>query len=98
MKIRNYEVVINEKDAQCGVIIKKDVYDISFFIDQDIYYQVDFHKKTLTIESKNHLIKKVVLMNADNEFLYYAVKSLNLFIMLSSDNPPKMERMTAELL
>lgn len=91
MKVKNYEVIIDTKNAQCGVVINKNEYDLSHLKNENLIYSVDFQNKLVLIEPENKLIKPIVLLNADREFLYYCVKSLQISIMVGTNFPLNVE-------
>jgi hypothetical protein len=81
--INKYEVLINEKNGTCGLVVNSD-FNLSKFKNEKLFYNVNFDNKTITVES---LKSKFIFVNADKELLYYAIKSLNLIILCGKLKP-----------
>lgn len=86
MKIKNYEVVINEKNAQCGLVVNIEEYDISFLDNLTLTYKVETESKEIQIfnEKNEHVL---TFYNIDDELTYYAFKTIDLAIMAGRTSP-----------
>lgn len=81
--IKNYQVLIDEEHARCGVAISLDLYKIKIKNFLNILYQVDYHNKKITIFNNSFCI---VLENCSQELLYFAFKTINLQVILGKNN------------
>lgn len=81
--VKNYQVLINEEKAACGVAINIEHYKKIKIEDFNLFYNVVYHEKKIKI--KNTEIE-IVLHNCDKEFLYYAIKTYNLGVILGKSN------------
>lgn len=84
MEIKNYEVLINEQQASCGLVVNKDLYDISFLNNHDIYYEILDKEHKIKIYSDSN---EVVFCNASHETLYFAHKTEVLIILMGILTP-----------
>lgn len=83
MLIKNYDVLINEKEASCGLVINSKEYNINGFKGKDLEYEVDYDHNCIRVFSEKY---KVTFCNADKRLLYYAFKTETLIIFVK-DSP-----------
>lgn len=81
--IKNYQVLINEEKAACGVAINIDHYKKIKITDHDLKYSVIYGENKIKIENSE---LEIILYSCDKEFMYYAIKSINLGIILGKSN------------
>jgi hypothetical protein len=81
MEIKKYEILINEEQASFGLIVKEYDYDISFFKDKFLNYDIHYDKKCINIYSDSH---KISFKNIDAKFIYYAFKTESLIIFTNN--------------
>ena len=81
--VKNYQVLINEEKAACGVAINIDYYKKIDLKDFNLKYKVFYNENKVRI--KNHEME-IILHNCTKEFLYYAVKTYNLGVILGKEN------------
>lgn len=81
--VKNYQVLINEEKAACGVAINIDHYKKIDINDFDLVYKVIYNENKIKIKNKE---MEIVLHNCDKEFLYYAIKTYNLGVILGKAN------------
>lgn len=79
MEIKNYDVLINEKQASCGLVVDPDEYDISFFKDEYLKYDVDSELGVIRVYSDKDTI---IFLNIDRKLVYYAYKTESLIIFI----------------
>lgn len=79
--VKQYQVLINEETANCGVAINIEHYSKIEITDYDLQYSVIYNEKKIKI--KNSEIE-IVLHNCDKELLYYAFKTINFAIILGT--------------
>lgn len=82
--IRNYEVMINEQNASCGLFVDIQQYNLSQFIDQELQYSVDYSNHKVIVSNGKDTI---TFINADKQMLYYVIKSLALVILVGKKLP-----------
>lgn len=81
MIIKNYGVLINEKEASCGLIVDPNEYNISFFNDKFLHYEIDVQAACIHVFSDK---KKVSFSKIDQQLIYYAYKTETLVIFVGS--------------
>lgn len=90
MIIKNYEVIINEKNATCGLVIDEEEYEIDSFKEETLFYEVFPEKKIISVYNQENT-KKLEFINADHQLIYYAFKTIELPILVGKTNPePKI--------
>jgi hypothetical protein len=80
MNISNYEVLINETNANCSLVVDLQQYNISFLKDNVLFYEVDSIKKEIKIQNETGQ-DLVTFLNIDAELQYYAFKTIELIIL-----------------
>jgi hypothetical protein len=86
MEIKNYDVLINEKQASCGLVVDPTEYDISFFKDEFLKYEVDNTLNVIRVYSDKNSIS---FTNIDERLVYYAYKTETLVILVGGRTGPK---------
>ncbi len=81
MEIKKYEILINEEQASFGFVVNENLYDISFFKDKFLNYEINYDKKFINIYSDSH---KISFKNIDAKLLYYAFKTESLIIFITN--------------
>lgn len=81
--VKNYQVLINEDKVACGVAINIEHYKKINIQDYELKYTVQYKEKRIKIENTE---LEIVLHNCDQQFLYYAIKSSNLGVILGKAN------------
>jgi len=81
--VKNYQVLINEEKVACGVAINIEHYKKINFTDFNLVYKVLYKDNKIKIQNKE---MEIVLHNCDKEFLYYALKTYNLGVILGKAN------------
>lgn len=86
IKIKHYEVLINETAAQCGLIVDLEEYDISFLHNQGLLYEVKNKEKEIHIFSEDNELL-IIFEHIDEELIYYSIKTINMAIFGGKLNP-----------
>lgn len=86
MQIKNYEVLINEKQGQCGLVIDTKEYDLSFLKDIPLFYKVNTEDKKIEILDEHNEIL-LTFEKINNELRYYAFKTVELVIIIGNTKP-----------
>lgn len=81
--VKNYQVLINEERVACGVAINIEHYKKINIKDFNLKYTILHKEKKIKIENTE---MEIVLHNCDQQFLYYAVKTYNLGVILGKEN------------
>lgn len=81
--VKQYQVLINEQNATCGVAINIDHYNKINVKDENLKYNILYNDAKIKIYNKD---MEIVLHNCDKEFLYYAVKTSYLGVILGKPN------------
>lgn len=81
--VKNYQVLINEEKVACGVAINTDLYKKIEIKDFELKYNVLYKENKIKIKNTE---LEIVLHNCDHQFLYYAIKSCNLGVILGREN------------
>lgn len=81
MKIKSYDVIIDEQQASCGLVVDPTEYDISFFKNENLQYKIDTEKKTIDVFSDKI---KVSFCKIDKKLIYYAFKTETLIIFIGN--------------
>jgi hypothetical protein len=81
MQIKNYDVLINEKQASCGLIVDPTEYNIDFFDDKYLNYEVDTENCMIHVYSDKN---KVSFLGMDNRLRYYAFKTETLVLLVGT--------------
>jgi hypothetical protein len=83
LKIKNFNVLINEEQASCGLVVNNKDYDLHFFNNEHLHYEVDYHNKVIHVTSRKD---KVSFLGLDNKIMYYAFKTETLIILTGDKN------------
>lgn len=90
MEIKNYEVLINEENAQCGLIVDLDNYNIRNLIEEDkLLYEVNVDEKKINVFNQQDELL-LTFHKIDSELILYAFKTDHLSI-LGGVTEPKAE-------
>lgn len=81
--VKNYQVLINEEKVACGVAINIEHYKKINIKDYNLKYSISYKEQRIKIENSE---LEIVLHNCDKEFMYYAIKSLSLGVILGKSN------------
>lgn len=81
MEIKNYDVLINELQASCGLVIDPNEYNIDFFIDVDLKYEIDVENNVIHVFSDKN---RISFLKIDNKLRYYAFKTETLVILVGT--------------
>lgn len=81
--VKNYQVLINEETANCGVAINIEHYSKIKIEDFNLKYEVKYKEQKIKIWNSE---LEVILHNCDKNLLYYAVKTINLGFILGTPN------------
>lgn len=79
MIIKEYEVIINEKNATCGFVVNLDFYKIEPILREALQYEVLEKENKIKIISETG--QEIYFINLNKEFIYYAYKTVNLLIL-----------------
>lgn len=88
--VKNYQVLINEEKSSCGVAINVDYYKKIKIDNEDLSYKVFYKENKITINNKKI---QIILHGCDKEFLYYAIKTDGLGVILGGENLIKQQLM-----
>ena len=83
MEIREYEVILNEKNATCGFVVNLNHYKIDDVLRKDLQYEILKEDKAVRVFSKDG--DELLFLNLTNELIYYAYKTVNLIILGGTD-------------
>lgn len=86
MEIKNYDVLINEKQASCGLVVDPTEYNINFFDDEYLNYEVDTDNNIIHVYSEKN---KISFLGIDNKLRYYAFKTETLVVLVGTRNGSK---------
>jgi hypothetical protein len=92
--VKNYQVLINEETANCGVAINIDHYSKIKIEDFNLKYEVKYNDKKIKVWNSE---LEIILYNCDKNFLYYALKTINLGFILGTPNKIT-QQLVAELI
>lgn len=81
--VKNYQVIINEEKITCAIAINIEIYKKVIIKNHELTYSVLYKESKIKIKSTE---LEICLYNCDKKFMYYAVKSLNLNIILGKPN------------
>ena len=87
MKIKNYEIIINEQNATCGLVVDQEEYDLSYLQNKELTYEVLQDKKELKLYNRANPKEVAVFGNVDTEMVYYTIKTLTLAILVGKLHP-----------
>lgn len=79
MIIREYEVIINEKNSTCGLVVNLDFYKIEGILKESLQYEVLEKENKIKVVSETG--QEIYFMNLNKELIYYAYKTINLLIL-----------------
>ncbi len=96
MIISNYGVIIDKENACCGLVVDPKEYDISFFNDSFLSYEIDSKKNQIKLFSEN---KQVFFDKITPEIIYYSFKTdvLVIFVGERNSNKPPISVYEAKL-
>jgi len=86
MEIKDYDVLINEKQASCGLVVDPGQYNINFFNDEYLQYEVDTNEMKINIFSDKN---KISFLQIDKKLMLYAFKTETLVIFVGNRKGPK---------
>lgn len=81
--VKQYQVLINEQNATCGVAINIEHYKNIQIDNDDLKYNVLYNESMIKIYNNDI---EIVLHSCDKQFLYYAVKTCYLGVILGKPN------------
>lgn len=89
-EIKNYEVVINEGNAKCALIVNEEEEILNLIKDKELNYEVDFNDPQIIIFEGEKKI--MVFKNTNSDLLRFAYKSngVPLAIGTVETNPPQI--------
>lgn len=91
MIIKEYEVIINEKNATCGLVVNLDFYKIEPILREYLQYEVLDKENKIRVISETG--QEIYFINLSKELIYYAYKTINLLILggrLGAENKIEM--------
>lgn len=83
VQVKQYQVLINEQNATCGVAINIEHYNKIKINDSNLTYSVFYNEAKVKIYHKD---LEIILHNCDKQFLYYAMKTYHLGVILGKPN------------
>ena len=92
MHIKEYEVIINEKNSTCGFVVNLDFYKIESFLKKELQYEVFDKEGKVRVFCQDG--EEILFLNLDKNLIYYAIKTINLLILggsLQHENKIKIE-------
>lgn len=78
MEIKDYEVILNEKNATCGFVINLNYFKLEEFLQEDLHYEVLSKEKKVKVFSAN---KTIYFTGLSDEIVYYAFKTDSLTLL-----------------
>lgn len=78
MQIKEYEVIVNEKNGTCGIVVNLDDYEIGYLLKKPLQYEVIPEENKLRVFTEDGA--EILFVNLDKNLIYYAFKTINLTI------------------
>ena len=86
MEIKQYEILINEKNKVCGLCINLNHYALSDFLKKNLQYNIEPHKKEVFVYDKDNKNDKIVFKNITIESIPYFYSTPTLALLGGRDN------------
>ena len=83
MEIKNYEVILNEKNATCGFVVNLNYYKIEQILQKNLKYEVFRDEKKVRVFSEDN--DELWFLNLTDQLIYYAYKTINLTLLGGTD-------------
>lgn len=83
MEIKNYEVILNEKNATCGFVVNLNYYKIENILQKNLQYEIFRNEKKVRVFSEDN--DEIWFLNLNEKLIYYVYKTINLTILGGTD-------------